>query len=93
MGRHSLGPSRLPGSGKKLPTGYLGWRAADRGWAHQEGAAAAAGVTAIRQLGRAAFPRLAYSWDGFLPLDVAYRRPDGHFTTVEFDPAAHEDLA
>lgn len=48
-------------------------------------AAGAAGVTAIRPLGRAAFPQLAYSWDGLLPLDVAYVRPAGHFTTIEFD--------
>jgi hypothetical protein len=48
-------------------------------------AAGAAGVTALRRLGRAAFPQLAYSWDGLLPLDVAYVRPAGHFTTIEFD--------
>jgi len=52
-------------------------------------AAGACGVTAVRSLGRAAFPQLAYSWDGFLPLDVGHLRPPGHFTTVEFDaPAA-----
>ncbi len=44
----------------------------------------ACGITAIRALGRAAFPRLAYSWDGYLPLDLAHLRPPGHFTTVEF---------
>ena len=44
------------------------------------------GVTAIRPLGRAALPRLAYSWDGLLPLDMAYLRPAGHFTAIEFDP-------
>jgi len=43
------------------------------------------GVTAVRPLGRAAFPQLAYSWDGLLPLDAAYLRPAGHFTTVELD--------
>ncbi len=43
------------------------------------------GVTAIRALGRAAFPRLAYSWDGYLPSDLGYLRPPGHFTTIEFD--------
>jgi hypothetical protein len=47
--------------------------------------AGAAGVTALRRLGRAAFPQLAYSWDGLLPLDVACVRPAGHFTTIEFD--------
>lgn len=45
------------------------------------------GVTAIRGLGRAAFPQLAYSWDGLLPLDLGNTRPPGHFTTVEtLDP-------
>ncbi len=44
-----------------------------------------AGITAIRPAGRAAFPQLAYSWDGFLPLDLVRRRPTGHFTTIEFD--------
>jgi hypothetical protein len=48
-------------------------------------AAGACGVTAVRSLGRAAFPQLAYSWDGLLPLDVGHVRPAGHFTTVEFD--------
>ena len=48
-------------------------------------AAGAAGVTALRMLGRAAFPQLAYSWDGLIPLDVAYSRPAGHFTGIEFD--------
>lgn len=43
------------------------------------------GVTAIRSLGRGAFPQLAYSWDGYLPLDLVKRRPEGHFTTIEFD--------
>jgi hypothetical protein len=51
-------------------------------------AAGACGVTAVRSLGRAAFPQLAYSWDGFLPLDVCHLRPPGHFTTVEFDATA-----
>jgi hypothetical protein len=48
-------------------------------------AAGACGVTAIRSLGRAAFPQLAYSWDGLLPLDTGHVRRPGHFTTVEFD--------
>lgn len=43
------------------------------------------GITAIRTVGRAAFPQLAYSWDGLLPLDLAYERSDGYFTTIEFD--------
>jgi hypothetical protein len=53
-------------------------------------AAGACGVTAVRSLGRAAFPQLAYSWDGFLPLDLGSLRPDGHFTTVEFDDPVAE---
>jgi hypothetical protein len=48
-------------------------------------ACAECGVTAIRAAGRGAFPRLAYSWDGFLPLDLVCGRPPGHFTTIEFD--------
>lgn len=43
------------------------------------------GVTALRTLGRGAFPQLAYSWDGFIPLDLIASRPPGHFTTIEFD--------
>jgi len=49
------------------------------------GACGACGVTAIRVVGRGAFPQLAYSWDGLLPLDLLRRRPPGHFTTIEFD--------
>ena len=45
----------------------------------------ACGVTAIRTVGRGAFPQLAYSWDGFIPLDLVRIRPPGHFTTFEFD--------
>jgi len=48
-------------------------------------AAGAAGATAIRSLGRAAFPQLSHSWDGLLPLDAGYTRPAGHFTTIEFN--------
>jgi hypothetical protein len=40
-------------------------------------------VTALRRLGRASFPQLAYSWDGYLPLDLGSVRPRGHFSTVE----------
>ena len=45
--------------------------------------AGARGVTALRGLGRAAFPKIAYSWDGLLPYDLGNVRPAGHFTTVE----------
>ncbi len=45
------------------------------------------GITALRTVGRAAFPGLAYSWDGLLPCDLATERPAGHFTTIEFDDA------
>jgi hypothetical protein len=43
------------------------------------------GVTAIRTVGRGAFPQLAYSWDGLIPLDLVSERLDGHFTTIEFN--------
>jgi hypothetical protein len=43
------------------------------------------GVTAIRTVGRGAFPQLSYSWDGFIPLDLVRQRPEGRFTTIEFD--------
>lgn len=50
------------------------------------------GVTALRSLGHAAFPQLAYSWDGLLPLDLGNHHPPGYFTTLETeDPLA--DLA
>jgi hypothetical protein len=49
----------------------------------------ACGVTALRSLGRAAFPQMAYSWDGLLPLDLGNSRPPGRFTTLEReDPLA-----
>ncbi len=48
-------------------------------------ACAACGVTALRTVGRGAFPQLAYSWDGFLPLDLVRQRPAGRFTTIESD--------
>jgi hypothetical protein len=48
-------------------------------------ACGACGVTAIRTVGRGAFPQLAYSWDGLIPLDMVRRRPEGHFSTIEFD--------
>lgn len=47
-------------------------------------ACGACGVTAIRSLGRGAFPHLAYSWDGWLPVDLLAKRREGHFTTIEF---------
>lgn len=43
------------------------------------------GVTAIRTVGRGAFPQLAYSWDGLVPLDMVSSRMDGYFTTIEFE--------
>lgn len=43
------------------------------------------GMTGIRTVGRGAFPQLAYSWDGFIPLDLTVARPRGHFTALEFD--------
>lgn len=51
------------------------------------------GVTAIRTVGRGAFPQLAYSWDGLLPLDLMRVRPPGHFTTIEFDAPLTEIAA
>lgn len=45
----------------------------------------ACGVTAIRTVGRGAFPQLAYSWDGLIPLDLIGERPPGYFCTLEFD--------
>jgi hypothetical protein len=42
-------------------------------------------VTAIRSLGRGAFPQLSYSWDGYIPLDLICNRPEGYFSTIEFD--------
>jgi len=43
------------------------------------------GVTGIRTIGRGPFPQLAYSWDGYLPQDFCMTRPNGYFTTVEFE--------
>lgn len=56
-------------------------------------ACAARGVTAIRTVGRGAFPQLAYSWDGLLPLDLLRSRPEGWFTTIECDRPYDEMLA
>jgi hypothetical protein len=52
---------------------------------HYSEALGAAGVTSIRTVGRGAFPQLAYSWDGLLPLDMTASRQRGHFTALEFD--------
>lgn len=46
------------------------------------------GVTALRGLGRGAFPQLGWSWDGLLPADVCCLRRPGRFTTIE--PSAIE---
>lgn len=54
-------------------------------------ACGARGVTAIRAVGRGAFPQLAYSWDGLIPLDLVSERPEGRFTTIEFE-APHEEV-
>ncbi len=43
------------------------------------------GVTGIRTIGRGPFPQLAYSWDGYLPVDLSMSRPSGYFTTAEFE--------
>jgi len=45
----------------------------------------AVGIGSIRTVGRGAFPQLAYSWDGLIPLDLTVERPKGHFTALEFD--------
>jgi hypothetical protein len=49
------------------------------------------GVTAIRVVGRGAFPQLAYSWDGLIPLDLVGERPPVYFSTIEFD-SPFEDM-
>ena len=57
---------------------------------HFAEACGARGVTALRTVGRGAFPQLSYSWDGLIPLDLARQRPAGHFTTIEFDTPYEE---
>jgi hypothetical protein len=52
---------------------------------HYAEALGKAGVTGIRTVGRGAFPQLAYSWDGWIPLDLTVRRPRGYFAALEFD--------
>jgi hypothetical protein len=44
----------------------------------------AMGIASIRTVGRGAFPQLAYSWDGLLPLDLVASRQRGYFTAIEF---------
>lgn len=56
------------------------------------GACGARGVTAIRTVGRGAFPQLAYSWDGLIPPDLIRRRLRGRFATIEFDAPFDEML-
>ena len=53
----------------------------------------AQGVTGIRAIGRGAFPQLAYSWDGYLPLDLSLERLPGYFSSVEFENTYQEILA
>ncbi len=67
-----------------VATGKVGEGLTDR-FLRFAGACGERGVTAIRTVGRAAFPQLAYSWDGLIPLDLVRQRPAGHFTTIEFD--------
>ena len=55
-------------------------------------ACARRGVTAIRTLGRGAFPQLAYSWDGLIPLDLVSEHAGGYFSTIEFDDAYQQIL-
>ena len=52
---------------------------------HFAAACGGRGITAIRTVGRGAFPQLAYSWDGLIPLDLVSQRPEGNFTTIEFE--------
>ncbi len=53
----------------------------------------ACGVTAIRTVGRGAFPQLAYSWDGWIPRDLIGERPPGYFCTIEFDQPYEQILS
>jgi hypothetical protein len=50
-------------------------------------------LTAVRTVGRGAFPQLAYSWGGLLALDLLCPRPAGNFTTIEFDVPYAQVLA
>jgi hypothetical protein len=67
----ALGEPDMPGMGARL--------------LHYAEALGAVGITSIRTVGRGAFPQLAYSWDGLLPLDLTADRPKGYFTALEFD--------
>jgi hypothetical protein len=60
---------------------------------HFAEACGAQGVTAIRTVGRGAFPQLAYSWDGLIPLDLVRPRREGRFTSIEFEAPYDEILA
>ncbi|MFM8322992.1 MAG: acyl-CoA reductase [Chloroflexota bacterium] len=60
-------------------------QAVDRALLRFARACADCGVTAIRSAGRGAFPQPAYSWDGYIPLDLLCERPAGRFSTIEFD--------
>jgi hypothetical protein len=75
-----------------VAVGQAGVRLAD-GFLRFADACGNRGVTAIRTVGRGAFPQLAYSWDGLLPLDLVCVRPPGHFTTIEFDAPRTEIAA
>jgi hypothetical protein len=68
-------------------------QAVDEDFLRFAGACAACGVTAFRSAGRGAFPQLAYSWDGYIPYDLIAQRPDGYFSTIEFDYPCDELLA
>lgn len=67
--------------------------ALDERFLHFAEACGRRGVTAIRTVGRGAFPQLSHSWDGFIPLDLVRRRPAGRFTTIEFDAPYEQMLA
>jgi hypothetical protein len=55
-------------------------------------ACAQCGITGIRTVGRAAFPQLSHSWDGWIPLDLVRDRVDGYFSSIEFDRPMDEIL-
>jgi hypothetical protein len=75
-----------------VAVGRAGKPLSDR-FLHVATACGGRGVTAIRTVGRGAFPQLAYSWDGLLPPDLVRSRPEGHFTTIEFDAPYDEMIA
>jgi hypothetical protein len=53
----------------------------------------AVGVQSVRTVGRGAFPFGTYPWDGLIPVDLTIERPQGHFTTLEFDQGWDEIFA